>query len=86
MRPHDLLELVRARPFVPFRIHATDGRTYEVRHPDQALVLRTRVILPLPSGNGVPERSEHLALIHIVRIEEVPPAMAASPDPALGDG
>ncbi len=73
MSARDLLELLRKRPFVPFRIYATDGRTYDVRHPDQALVLRTRVILPLPTDAAeVPERSEHLALIHVVRFEELP--------------
>lgn len=52
MRPESLIELLREAPFKPFRIFATDGRTYDVRHPDQALVLRSRVILPLPSGQG----------------------------------
>jgi hypothetical protein len=71
MRPQDFFELLRKRPFAPFRIYATDGRTYDVRHPDQALVLKTRVILPLPPSSGdVSERSEHLALVHVVRLEE----------------
>lgn len=82
MSPNDLLERLRTRPFIPFRIYATEGRTYEVRHPDQALVLRTRVILPMPSGNGVPERSEHLALVHVVRLEEMPTAVASSSGPS----
>lgn len=69
MRSEDLLELLRARPFQPFRLFATDGRTYDVRHPDQALVLRSRVILPLQSGDSVPEGLEHLALLHIIRAE-----------------
>ena len=77
MRPEDLFELLRTRPFQPFRLFATDGRTYDVRHPDQALVLRSRVILPLPSGNSIPEGLEHLALLHIVRAE-VLPVMPAS--------
>ena len=34
MRPDDFLQLLRTRPFAPFRIHATDGQTYDVRHPD----------------------------------------------------
>jgi len=72
MRPQDLFDLLRARPFKPFRMYATDGRTYDVRHPDQALVLRSRVILPLPAGADVPDGSEHLALIHIIRAEEIP--------------
>jgi hypothetical protein len=78
MSPQDLLELLRARPFVPFRIYSTDGRTYDVRHPDQALVLRNRVILPSPPTNGIPETLEHLSLIHIVRAEEL--AARTSPE------
>jgi hypothetical protein len=78
MRAEDLLELLRARPFKPFRLYVTDGRTYDVRHPDQALVLRSRVILPLPAGSAVPEGSEHLALIHIIRAEEISPSPASS--------
>jgi hypothetical protein len=80
MSSQDLIELLRTRPFVPFRIDATDGRTYDVRHPDQALVLRTRVILPLMTPQAdVPERSEHLALVHVVRLEELPTGTSPSP-------
>ncbi len=68
MIAQDLIELLRIRPF---RIHGTDGRVRKVRHPDEALVLRTRVILPLGGQGEVPEASEHLALAHIVRLEEM---------------
>lgn len=78
----DLLELLRVRPFEPFRIYASDGRTYDIRHPDQALVLLTRVILPIPSAGEVPERSEHLALAHIVRIEQLSSPVAPASGPA----
>ncbi len=71
MIAQDLLEFLRARPFRPFRIHGTDGRSRDVRHPDEALVLRTRVILPLGAEDEMPEASEHLALAHIVRLEEL---------------
>jgi hypothetical protein len=85
MHPQDLFELLRKRPFLPFRIYATDGRTYDVRHPDQALVLRTRVILPLPASSGeVAERSEHLALVHVVRLEEL--SSDSSPSTAAVEG
>ncbi len=78
MRPQDFFDQLRRRPFVPFRIFATDGRTFDVRHPDQALVLRTRVILPMPTASEeVAERSEHLALVHVVRLEEL--AAGSSP-------
>src|SRR5436853_4170535 len=80
MSHQDLLDLLRSRPFVPFRMYATDGRTYDVRHPDQALVLRTRVVLPVPTASDLPERSEQLALVHIIRAEEL------SAEPASGVG
>jgi hypothetical protein len=72
MIAQDLYELLRGQPFRPFRIHGSDGRAREVRHPDEALVLKTRVILPLGGTGDVPESSEHLALAHIVRLEELP--------------
>lgn len=67
----ELFELLRARPFQPFVIHGSDGRARDVKHPDEALVLRTRVILPLVPQGETPEATEHLALAHIVRLEEI---------------
>ncbi|HWB13310.1 MAG TPA: hypothetical protein VG826_29055 [Pirellulales bacterium] len=49
----------------------------DVRRPDQA-VLRSRVILLLPSRVGAPEGSKHLALVHIVRTEEIRPERTQS--------
>ncbi len=83
MSPQDFFHLLRKRPFEPFRIFATDGRTYDVRHPDQALVLRSRVILPLPTEGEVPERSEHLALVHVDRLEELGSGVARSSEEAV---
>ena len=76
MIAQDLFEFLRATPFKPFRIHGTDGRSRDVRHPDEALVLRTRVILPLRGEGETPESSEHLALAHIVRLEELAVSVA----------
>lgn len=78
MSPHDLLDLLRRRPFVPFRILAADGGTHDIRHPDQALVLLTRVILPLSTTDEVSQRSQHLALAHIIRCEELSSPTASS--------
>ena len=72
MRPDDLIELVRRQPFAPFRIHVTGGVAYDVWHPDQIIVLQSRAVLAAGGGNGIPERLEHVALAHVVRIEELP--------------
>lgn len=73
MRPEELLELLRRRPFIPLRLHMTDGQTYDLRHPDNVLVLRTRVdigVMPDP-GTGVLSRVEYCSLLHVVRVEEL---------------
>jgi len=51
----------------------TDGQTYDIMHPDAVLVLRSRAIIglrPDPSTT-IPDRSEQIALIHIVRTSEI---------------
>jgi hypothetical protein len=74
-----LAELLRTRPFVPLRIHLTDGQTCDIRHPDLVLVLRQRVDIGLQPdpATGVLERVAHCSLLHIGRVEELPPAPLA---------
>jgi hypothetical protein len=71
MRPEDLREFTRRQPFVPYRIHLTGGKTYDIVHPDQVIVLRSRMIIGVGDENSIPEHADHVALIHIVRIEEL---------------
>jgi hypothetical protein len=84
MRAEELMGLLRVRPFVPLRIHMTDGHSYDIRHPDLVLVLRQRVDIGLQPdpATGVLERVEHCSLLHIVRVEELPPATPAGDAPA----
>jgi hypothetical protein len=72
MRPEDLLELLRARPFEPFRLYLSDGAVFEVRHPDTAIVQRSRVTVAVPGpegADGPAERTVNCALVHITRTE-----------------
>ncbi len=74
MRPEDILEFLRAKPFEPFRIHMSDGSAFDIRHPELALVERSKVIVgvPGPKGpDGPVERSVFCALMHITRAEKV---------------
>jgi len=36
MTQADLLEQLRQRPFLPFRIQVSDGTSHDIYHPDQA--------------------------------------------------
>ncbi len=79
MRPEELMGLLRKRPFVPLRLHMTDGHTYDIRHPEAMMVFRTHAVIGLQPDpeTGVLDRAEHCALLHIVRVEELPPIAAA---------
>jgi hypothetical protein len=81
MRPDDVLQLLRARPFLPFRISLSDGQQYEVRHPEMAIVSRTTVLvgIPGPRGpDGPAERVVTCALMHITRMETLNGASTAT--------
>jgi hypothetical protein len=71
--PEDLLPYTRRQPFVPFRLHLTDGVVYEVHHPDMMVVSRRTVAVGVPAGAGQPfaERVDLLSMLHIVRVEEI---------------
>jgi hypothetical protein len=78
MRAEDLFEFTRKRPFKPYRIYTKDGQVYDVLHPDQVIVLRSRVVIGVGGENGVPEHLEHVSMIHMVRIEEKEPQSSSS--------
>ncbi len=72
MRPEDIRERLRNRPFQPIRLFLSDGAQYDVRHPDTIIVGRTEIVLGLTGGNGdLPERFASIDPIHVVRIEPI---------------
>ncbi|MBI3415117.1 MAG: hypothetical protein HY043_07325 [Verrucomicrobia bacterium] len=73
MNPSDIREVLDSKPFRPFRLHVSDGSSFEVLHPEFVWVLRTRVdiAVPTPDQPGVVERVHHCSLLHVTRIEEL---------------
>ena len=62
---HDAMqELLRRQPFEPFEIRLTHGEKHEVRHPEMALLLRSRLVIALPD-----DRMVICPLLHIAGIE-----------------
>jgi hypothetical protein len=74
MRPEDIRAFLKETPFQPFRITLTDGRTYEVRHPELAMVGRASIVIGLLAGNKpepVYDRFVTVLLLHIMQVERV---------------
>jgi hypothetical protein len=79
VRPEELTALLRRRPFVPFRIHMTDGHAYEIHHPEAMIVSRSYAVIGLRPDpeSGVVDRSEMVAMLHIVRVEILSPVKSS---------
>ena len=71
MRAEEFVQLLRRAPFVPLRIHLTDGKTFDVRHPELVWVLWLRIDIAIPGDEslGIVDRVEYCSLLHIVRVE-----------------
>lgn len=69
MRAEEIYSLLRARPFMPFRIHVSDGTTYDVPDPLFVLVTRRRVEVGLDADeSGLPAEAVFVDPLHITRV------------------
>jgi hypothetical protein len=73
MRAEELLNLLRRRPFVPIRLHLTDGSAHDIRHPEMALLSRSSIEIGIEgqNGGGIAEQIVYCSLLHIVRVENL---------------
>lgn len=76
----ELLQWIRRQPFEPFRIHLTDGTSYEVRHPEliMAGARAVHVGIAINPNQLYYDRAEVVSLIHVVRIEPMPSPASAN--------
>jgi hypothetical protein len=76
IRADDILKFLRVQPFRPFRITTTIGETYDIPHPEMAVLSQNIMAVGLPpKGKEDAEIAEfivNLALMHIVKIEPLP--------------
>jgi hypothetical protein len=66
--------MLRATPFVPFRVHTSDGKTLDVMHSEMALL--SRMMLFVGEGvsdptENIPDRVNSVSMLHVVRLEPV---------------
>ena len=79
MRPADLLQMVRATPFEPFRIRLNSGRTFEIRHPEMVKVGKSSAYLFTYSveEDDVIERADIVSLLLMEAFEPIEPKRSA---------
>ncbi len=63
---------LRRQPFQPFRLIMSSGQSYEVRHPEMALLTRTDILVGInETRQGVPSGFKICSLLHVTTVEPV---------------
>jgi len=74
MQPEDVRQFVRQQPFQPFRVTLTDGRAYEVRHPELVAVGRSSLFIGFPRPDDPEPVYDHyvvVSLLHVMQLQPV---------------
>ncbi len=65
MNTETIREWLNRRPFEPFLLSLSNGETFPVKHPENVIVLKTRLILGYPETDSV----VHVALLHVNSVQ-----------------
>lgn len=65
-------ELLTQRPFKPFRLVMSSGQSYEVRHPEMAMLTKTDMLVGInETKDGVPAEFRICSLLHVTAVEPI---------------
>lgn len=65
-------ELLTQRPFKPFRVVMSSGQSYEVRHPEMAMLTKTDMLVGInETKDGVPAEFRICSLLHVTAVEPI---------------
>ncbi len=81
MRSKDLVEHLPRRPFRRFRMVLTDGRMFEIRHPELAIVGGSTVAIALVRPRDPEPLHDRQVTVPLVDVLRVEPA-ESSPAPS----
>lgn len=63
-------EMLRRRPFQPVKLTLSSGQSYEIRHPEMAMLTRTSLLVGVDlAPDGVPAEFKIISLLHVTAIE-----------------
>lgn len=65
MNTETIREWRSRKPFEPFLLNLSNGETYPVKHPENVIVLKTRLILGYPETDSV----LHISFLHVNSIK-----------------
>ena len=70
-------EMLSRRPFQPVKLPLSSGQSYEVRHPEMAMLTRTSLLVGTDvAEDGVPAEFKIISLLHVTSTEPLTPQAA----------
>lgn len=69
--------MVRRQPFVPFEVHLSNGEVHEVRHPENAILMKSNLLVVYPEN-------DNFVICSLSHISNVQPAQSAANPRASG--
>ena len=76
MTAQTMQDVMTRKPFQAFRVILSSGQSYDVSHPEVALLTRNELIVGVgEQEEGIPARFKICALLHITTVE----SMTAAP-------
>ncbi len=75
----ELRGLLNPRPFLPFRLHLTDGGSVEVRHQEQVVLTRRLAMIGIPDPSTTDTLIDRFMLVGYMHISRAEMLDAGSP-------
>jgi hypothetical protein len=71
-------ELLAQRPFKPFRLVMSSGQSYDVGHPEMAMLTKSDLLVGIGDiDEGAPAEFKICSLLHVSAIEPISSASGA---------
>lgn len=63
-------EMFTRQPFQPVKVTLSSGQSFEIRHPEMAMLTRTSLLIGTDiSEDGVPAEFKIVSLLHVASME-----------------
>lgn len=86
MNVDHLRGLLLQKPFRPFRLVMSSGQTCDVRHPENAMLTRSDLLVGTElADDGVPARFKICSLLRVTSIEPLPAGTSSPRDNGNGE-
>ncbi len=79
VQPDELRQLLRKRPFQPFRVHLKDGRSFTIEYPELNVVTGTFMAIGVPVPNDPDPVADRVCEVDLDALTSV--ELLAQPSP-----